>query len=77
MTNSASAITSTLTVSQTGSTLFGGQLQNGAGVLALAFSGGNGGQLNLYGVNTYSGGTHILAGTLQLGSNTAMSGAAP
>ncbi len=77
VTNSASAITSTLTVSQTGSTLFGGQLQNGAGVLALAFSGGNGGQLNLYGVNTYSGGTHILAGTLQLGSNTAMSGAGP
>ena len=65
----------TLAVSQTGSTAFGGALQNGAGVLSLAFSGGNGGRLNLYGVNTYSGSTHILAGTLQLGSSTALNGA--
>ena len=35
----------TLTVSQTGSTAFGGTLQNGAGVLALVFSGGSSGQL--------------------------------
>ncbi len=34
-----------LTVSQTGSTAFGGALTNGAGVLSLVFSGGNGGQL--------------------------------
>ena len=65
----------TLTVSQTGSTAFGGTLQNGAGVLSLVFSGGNGGLLNLSGVNTYSGGTHIMAGTLQLGSNTALNSA--
>ena len=52
----------TLTVSQTGSTVFGGTLQNGAGVLSLVFSGGNSGLLNLSGVNTYSGGTQILAG---------------
>ena len=77
VTNSVLATTSTLTVSQTGSTVFGGGLQNGAGLLALAFSGGNGGLLQLSGVNNYSGGTHILAGTLQLASNTAMNGAAP
>ena len=75
VTNSVLATTSTLTVSQTGSTVFGGGLQNGAGLLALAFSGGNGGLLQLSGVNNYSGGTHILAGILQLGSNTAINGA--
>ena len=62
-----------LTVSQTGSTVFGGSLQNGAGVLSLVFSGGSSGLLDLSGVNTYSGSTQILAGTLQLGSNTALS----
>ena len=64
----------TFTVSQTGSTAFGGALTNGAGVLSLVFSGGSGGQLRLYGVNTYSGSTHIMAGTLQLASNTALNG---
>ena len=64
----------TLTVSQSGVTAFGGALTNGAGVLSLVFSGGNGGQLNLYGVNTYSGSTHIMAGTLQLAGNTALNG---
>ena len=71
MTDSATATTSTLTVSQSGSTVFGGALQNGAGLLSLAFSGGT---LKLSGTNTYSGGTQILAGTLQLGSSTALGG---
>ena len=60
-----------LTVVQSGTTAFGGTLQNGAGTLSLVFNGVNGGVLNLSGANTYSGGTHILAGTLQLGGNSA------
>ncbi len=69
VTNSVLATTSTLTISQSGLTAFGGSLQNGAGLLSLAFSGGT---LKLSGTNTYSGGTQILAGTLQLGSSTAL-----
>ena len=67
----------TFTVSQTGSTAFGGTLQNGAGVLSLVFSGASSGLLRLYGANTYSGSTDILAGTLQLASNTALNTTGP
>ena len=69
------ATAGTLTVNQAIATGFGGTLQNGAGTLSLVFNGANGGLLNLSGVNTYSGGTHIVAGTLQLGSNSAMNNA--
>ena len=65
----------TLTVAQSGTTFFGGTLQNGAGTLGLVFNGANGGLLNLSGANTYSGGTHIVAGVLQLGGNSAMNNA--
>ncbi len=60
-----------LTVNQTAATSFGGTIQNGAGVLSLAFSGG---ALDLSGTNTYSGGTTITAGTLQVGSTAALPG---
>ena len=69
VTNSVLATASTLTVSQTGSTAFGGTLQNGPGVLALAFSGGS---INLSGSNNYSGGTRVIAGSLQLGSSAGL-----
>ena len=47
-------------------TTFSGVLQNGTGVLALTKSGT--GTLTLTGTNTYTGGTAISAGTLQLGN---------
>ena len=65
-----------LTVVQSGTTAFGGTLQNGAGTLSLVLNGGSGGLLNLSGANTYSGGTQILAGVLQLGSSTALGNSA-
>ena len=60
-----------LTLNQTAATSFGGTIQNGAGVLSLAFSGG---ALDLSGTNTYSGGTTLSAGTLQVGSTAALPG---
>ncbi len=57
----------TLTVSPNATSTFGGVLQNGAGTLALAVNGGTF-PLVLSNANTYSGGTTISAGTLQLGN---------
>jgi outer membrane autotransporter protein len=61
------AATATLTVGNDNSdSTFGGVLQNGTGVLALIKSGT--GVLTLTGANTYTGGTTISAGTLQIGN---------
>ncbi len=66
ITDSASSAV-TLTVSPNATSTFGGVLQNGAGTLALAVNGGTF-PLVLSNANTYSGGTTISAGTLQLGN---------
>ena len=61
------AATATLTVGNDGtSTTFGGVLENGTSVLQLAKIGA--GTLTLTGTNTYTGGTTISAGTLQIGN---------
>ena len=61
---------STLSVNQSAVTTFGGTLADGPGGLALAMNGP--GLLCLAGSNSYSGGTTVSAGTLQLGSNNAL-----
>ena len=71
VTNSSGG-TATLAVNQSGSTTtYGGQLSDGGGAakLALAFSGG---MLTLSSSNTYSGGTTVSAGTLQLNALNAL-----
>ena len=61
----------TLTCAGTGSTTFGGTIQDTAptGVLALNVAGG---ELVLGGNNTYAGGTTVSGGTLQLGVTNAL-----
>ncbi len=54
----------TLTVSPSAPSAFGGLLQNGSGTLSLAMNGP--GLLTLSGSNTYSGGTVLSAGTLDI-----------
>lgn len=71
--NSTAATTSTLTLGQnnsTGSPLFAGVIQNGAGTVALVKTGS--GTQTLSGANTHSGGTTINGGTLAIGHNTAL-----
>ena len=68
--------TASLTVNQSGNTTFNGTLSNGAGTLALLKSGG--GLLNLgpgFSNNTYSGGTTVSGGTLQLNYANALGAA--
>ena len=79
--NSIGSLAGTGTVTNTGaaatltaegdslSTTFSGVLQNGTGALALTKTGT--GILSLTGTNTYTGGTTISAGLLQLGNATA------
>jgi autotransporter-associated beta strand protein len=67
--NSGSSV-STLTVNQSAASTFGGTLADGAGGLALAMNGP--GLLCLAGSNSYSGGTIVTAGTLQLGNDAAL-----
>jgi fibronectin-binding autotransporter adhesin len=55
----------------TGSGAFSGPIENTVGTLALVMN-GSGQQLELSGADTYSGGTTITAGTLQLGSPGAL-----
>ena len=75
ITSSSAGTAVTLTVNPTAASAFGGVLQNGAGQLSLAVNGGTV-PLVLSGVNTYSGGTHVTAGTLQLGNASAWAPAA-
>ena len=67
------AAAATLTIAPTGgnSATFSGSIQDGTAQTALTLN-GNGVQV-LSGVNTFSGPTTITAGTLQTGSNTALS----
>ncbi len=61
----------TLTVKTTNTDTFAGVLQDGAsGTLSLTKSGN--GSLTLSGLNTYTGGTTLTAGTLNLNSNAAL-----
>ena len=52
------------------SSAFYGTIQNGPGGVALSKTGS--GVLALYGNNTYTGGTSLTAGVLQIGSNSAV-----
>jgi len=72
ITNNAAATTSTLTVNQGSDTtdyFYSGNIQDGAGIVALATAGS--GALTLMGTNTYSGGTNI-ASTLVMGSASSL-----
>jgi autotransporter-associated beta strand protein len=54
--------------------VFSGMIENTSGSQALNFDGIYGNKLELSGANTYSGGTTVTAGTLQLGNANAISG---
>ncbi len=62
----------TLTLAPAGSTTFSGRIQNGAGQVSLVLN-GSGTQV-LSGSNTYTGGTTISSGTLQLGDGVSNNG---
>ena len=73
ITNSLSASTSVLNVAPaSGSTTYGGTIQNGSGVVSLTKS-GSGTQI-LSSASSYSGGTNIMAGTLR--ANNGITGSA-
>ena len=76
MTNSTASSTSTLTLAPASgmTATFAGIVQNGAGTVALTLNGS--GSESLSGSNTYSGGTNLLAGTLQAGIGSTVSGGA-
>ena len=73
VTNSNSAATSTLTVSSGGT--YSGTINDGAGHTALSVTGGT---LTLAGmVSTYTGGTNVTVGTLQIGAGVNPVGSSP
>ena len=61
-----------LKVQQTAAGLFSGTLQDGSNTLALTLDAGSSNTLALSGANTFSGGTTIRAGTLQMGNAAAL-----
>jgi autotransporter-associated beta strand protein len=67
ITNNGAA--ATLTASNPGSSSFAGVIRDGTGALALNKT--SAGTLTLLGANTYSGGTMISAGALQIGAGGA------
>ena len=70
VTNNNAATGATATFSGSGSTSFGGTIQNGAGTVAVAKIGT--GTATLTGANTYTGGTFINGGILNVGSTGAL-----
>ncbi len=71
--NGLAATTATLTDNTSGTDTYAGVLQNGAaGTLALAMAGS--GKLNLTGANTYTGGTTISNGILNINADGALGG---
>ena len=62
----------TLTLAPTGTTTFSGRIQDGAGTVSVTLNGA--GTQILAGSNTYSGGTTISSGTLQLGDGASTNG---
>ena len=67
-----STVAGSPTLTVTGNGTFSGVIKNTTGSLALNMN-GSGKQLTLSATNTYSGGTTITAGTLQLGNSNAIS----
>ena len=61
-----------LQVEQTAAGVFSGMLQDGSNTLALTLDTGSSNTLTLSGANTFSGGTTIAAGTLQMGNVAAL-----
>lgn len=70
--NNANASSTTLTVTQSGSTSYLGTLSNGSGGGTLRLSMTGTGDLALYGTNTYTGGTSISSGRLLIDNNSAL-----
>ena len=68
----STGIAATLTTGALGSTLFAGNIVNGAGA-PLALTKVGAGTMTVSGVNTYTGATNVNAGVLQAGSITALS----
>jgi autotransporter-associated beta strand protein len=69
ITNSGTAASASLTVSQTGTTTFGGSIQDGANPTALVVTSG---KLVLDGSNTFTGGTFVSGGKLVLANDEAV-----
>jgi fibronectin-binding autotransporter adhesin len=70
---SSAATLSVLGSSSINPSLFSGVIENTSGTLALNFNGIYGNELQLTANNTYTGGTTVTAGTLQLGDTSAIS----
>jgi autotransporter-associated beta strand protein len=68
----ASATPATLTISGSGSSTYGGVLQNGTGGGALTLVKSGAGTQTLSGANTHTGGTSVTAGTLTVGNANAL-----
>ena len=68
VTNTASGTPSVVTISNTGTEVFGGRIQDGSGGIGISLN--LPGTLSLTGSNTYSGATTLNGGTLNIGNGT-------